>query len=279
VIQGIALAGLAALAFVALIHLSNHRLLDRRYPVSPSTFTASQGAEAIARGKRLADITGCTDCHGPDLRGQLFADEGWWRGRYYASNLTLKALTYSDADLARIVREGVRPDGRGVIAMPSFAYVRLTDAETADLIAFIRSVPAAGVAQPAHWIGPRGQWDWWTGTHYRPAVLDVEPQRRLEPPELGPHHAEGRHLAGVVCAEYHGGDLKGNGWDTGAPDLGVAAAYTRDQLARLLRSGVAADGRERGLMTLVSKSRLHHLSDDDIGRIHDYLSARARSRP
>ena len=124
---------------------------------------AAAGADAVARGKRLADLTGCTDCHREDLRGGLFADEGWLHGRYYASNLTRKARMYSDEDLARIVRDGVRPDGRGVMAMPSMGFVRLTDAEMADIVAFVRSLPAGGIEQPDHYIGPLDSWDLWTG--------------------------------------------------------------------------------------------------------------------
>jgi hypothetical protein len=98
-----------------------------------------------------------------DLRGGVFADDGWLHGRYYAANLTPKAQACSDADLARIIRLGVRPDGRGVVVMPSFAYVRLTDAETADLIAFIRSMPVGGADPPSHAIGPLDQWALWRG--------------------------------------------------------------------------------------------------------------------
>ena len=112
-------AGLLFSSGLAVIYLSNLQLLHRTYPLAPITLAADLAPDAAERGKRLADVTGCTDCHGVDLRGKTFIDEGWWRGRYYSSNLTLKVQEYSDEELARIVREGVRPDGRGVIAMPA----------------------------------------------------------------------------------------------------------------------------------------------------------------
>src|SRR5512141_260119 len=146
-----ALVGLVGSAMY--VHESNRRLLDQRYPVVGDSVRAASGTDAVRRGKRLADLTGCTDCHGPDLRGHLFADEGWLHGRYYASNITLKAKAYSDEDLARIVRRGVRPDGRGVIAMPAMGFVRLTDSEMADVLAFVRSLPSGGADQPGHYIG------------------------------------------------------------------------------------------------------------------------------
>ena len=264
------------LGFCTYVYLSNARVLARRYPVAPVPLSVVGTPEAIQRGKALADITGCIDCHRADLRGGVFADEGWLHGRYYASNLTLQAQNYSDEDLARIVRLGVRPDGRGVVAMPAFGFVRLTDGEMADIIAFLRSLPAGGSNQPEHFIGPLDQWDLWRGRTFKTAVTYVADERLKEPADAGPQYSAARHLAGIVCAECHGGDLKGNGWDSGAPDLAVILAYGVPEFTRLLRTGIGVDGKEHGLMTEVAKTRLYHLSDQQIADLHAYLSARAK---
>ena len=274
----VVLAGALALAgFCVYVYYVNAQALARRYATVPVDLTAATGAEAVARGKHVADVTGCTDCHRADLRGGLFGEDDWLAGRYYASNLTLKARLYSDADIARVVRTGVRPDGRGVQAMPSFGFVRLTDAEMADVIAFVRSLPAGGSEQPAHFIGPLDQWHLWRGD-FRPTAAYVAEEQAKAPADAGPEHAAARHLAGIVCAECHGGDLKGNGWDSGAPDLVVAAAYALPQFTRLLRTGIGADGAEHGLMTKIARDRLHRLTDDEIGALHAYLVARSRLR-
>lgn len=264
-----------ALGFCAFVYFSNARLLSRRYPIVEVTLPVASSPDAARRGKALADVTGCTDCHAADLRGRTFVDEGWLHGIYYAANLTLKAQQYSDAELARIVRLGVRPDGRGVIAMPAMGFVRLTDEEMADIIAFIRSLPAGGTEQPGHFTGPLDQWDLWR-EHLKPAIAYVDAERLKDPVEAGPRHDAARHLVRIVCAECHGGDLKGNGWDSGAPDLAVILAYGIPEFTRLLRTGVAADGKVRGLMSEVAKSRLHNLTDEQIGDIHAYLTARAK---
>jgi len=276
-IWGASMACIALLAGTALVYTSTERLLDRPYPVVTATIPAARAADAIARGRHLADITGCTDCHGADLRGRVFIDDGWWRGRYYASNLTLKAQSYSDEDLARIVRTGVRPDGRGVVAMPAFGYVRVSNDEMAEIIAFVRSLPAGGKAQPAHLIGPLDRWDLWVGRKLKPAVAYVAAESMKAPPHRGAQHERARHLVGIVCTECHGGDLGGNGWDSGAPALTVVRAYRREQLNTLLRTGVGADARQHGLMSKVARDRLHHLTDDEIAAIHDYLSSTAPS--
>ncbi len=248
---GVVIASMVATSgFGAYIYLANKRLLDRRFPVAPAPVPVSAGSEAVQRGKRLADLTGCTDCHRQDLRGGLFSDEGWLHGRYYASNLTRKATAYSDEDLARIVREGVRPDGRGVAAMPAMGFVRLTDGEMADIVAFVRSMPAGGAEQPDHFIGPLDSWDLWLGKVNQPAVSYVAAERGKDPFDAGPEHAASRHLARIVCAECHGGDLKGNGWDSGAPDLAVVLAYGLPEFSapdadgnRRRRQGTRADDR------------------------------------
>lgn len=273
--------GLLALAVIGLgaclfVYLSNVRLLEQRHPVARVPMAAASGSDAIQRGKRLADITGCTDCHRPDLRGGVFIDEGWMHGRYYASNLTLKAQLYSDEDLARVLRHGVLPDGRGVIQMPSFGFLRLTDSEVADIITFLRALPTGGVDQPQHLIGPLDQWNLWRGRNFKTAFSYVAEERNKESIDAGPEHAPARHLVSIVCAECHGGDLKGNGWDTGAPDLVIINSYGLPELKQLLRTGKAASGTELGLMTRVSKDRLHHLSDSEIAGVHAYLTARAK---
>jgi mono/diheme cytochrome c family protein len=257
-----------------LIFRTRGRLIAATRSIS-SRYRWQRGAQAVQRGTRLADLTGCTDCHGADLRGKLFIDDGWLYGRYYASNVTLKARTYSDAELARVVRNGVRPDGRGVVAMPAFAFVRLTDVEMADIIAFVRSLPAGGSDQPDHHIGPLDHLNLWRGRGPKIAISYVADERAKQPADAGPQHAAARHLVGIVCAECHGGDLTGNGWDSGAPDLRVVGSYGLPELMRLLRSGIGLDGKEHGLMTRVSRDRLRKLSDQEIADIHAYLVARS----
>jgi len=274
--RGLVLAGLAVAGFGGFVYFATERMLDRRFPVETVVMQAAAAGGAAQRGQRIARLTGCTDCHRDDLRGGLFEDDGWLHGRYYASNLTRKAQRYSDEDLARIVRAGVFPDGRGVRAMPAMGFVRLTDAEMADIIAFVRSLPEGGIDQPDHYIGPLDRWALWTEGSIKPAVSYVAAERNKDPVDAGPQHAAARHLARIICAECHGGDLKGNGWDSGAPDLAVIRSYGLPEFTRLLRTGIGADGKEHGLMSAVARARFHHFSDQEIADLHAYLTERAR---
>ncbi len=273
-----ALLGLVAGFFllVAYVYVTTVNLFDRRYPVVASPMVAATGAEAIARGKALADRLGCIECHKADLRGGVFEDDGWLHGKYYASNLTLKAAKYSDGDIARIVRAGVRPDGRSVIAMPSSGFVGLTDPEMADIIAFIRSLPVGGTEQPDHYLGPLDRWDFLNGARgFKAMVIYVDIERRKTPADAGPQHAAARHLADIACRECHSGDLKGSGGEGDAPDLVVAAAYGLPEFTRLMRTGIGVDGKEHGLMSVVARDRFTHFSDEEIASVHAYLLARA----
>ena len=68
-----------------------------------------------------------------------------------APNLT-RLSKRTDAELDAAIRQGLRPDGRSELAMPSQAYTGLTDGEAASLIGYIRSLPPSGevLVQPPY---------------------------------------------------------------------------------------------------------------------------------
>jgi mono/diheme cytochrome c family protein len=135
-------------------------------------------------------------------------------------------------------------------------------------------MPVGGNEQPSHWMGPVEQWDLWRGA-FQPTVRYVEVERRKTLPEADERHAAGRHIVAVACVECHGSDLKGHGWDGDAPDLRVVLAYDPTTFARLLRTGIGADGNEHGLMSEVARTRFSRLSEDQVSAIFGYLRERA----
>ncbi len=128
--------------------------------VAAQAGTADTPAQ-IERGRVLMNgIVACGNCHvarGPQgqplfergLSGGMVFDEPPFRA--VASNLTPDAATgigrWTDAQLARDIREGVRPDG-SIIGppMPVGFYRHLSDDDTVALIAFMRSQPAVAHA-------------------------------------------------------------------------------------------------------------------------------------
>lgn len=130
---------------------------------------ATARAEGDAeRGAYLAAISDCGGCHTPgamtpepDMERPLagnaigFALPGL--GIFYPPNLTRDIGTglgaWTDDEIKRAIRTGERPDGR-ILApiMPWRSYAAYTDADIADLIAYLRSLPAVAFQVP----GPFG---------------------------------------------------------------------------------------------------------------------------
>lgn len=250
---------------------ASEMIFRARSDIAPPALVAASDPEVVARGRYLADIYGCSGCHEPDLAGSEFADEPHVV-TMYTSNLTRRLPDYSDGEIARAVREGIRRDGRVLWGMPSESWIDVTDAEMADLIAYLRSRPPTGEDHPPIRLGPLGRIgilmsEFHSAPHY------VEEARGMPAWDGGAAFARGRHIARTVCSECHGTDLRGRPDET--PDLTIAAAYDPAAFARLMKTGLPPDGRDLGLMAEVAKGRFSHLTDADVAALHAYLRARS----
>jgi mono/diheme cytochrome c family protein len=118
----------------------------------------------LARGAYLARIMDCGGCHTPrrpdgmpepdaELAGGTFGFELPGLGVFWPSNLTPDRTGlggWTDAQIADAIRLGLRPDGRALApVMPWQSYGALTDADTAALIAYLRTLPPVARATPA----------------------------------------------------------------------------------------------------------------------------------
>ena len=134
-------------------------------------FAAMQPAGAagnVERGAYLARIMDCGGCHTPgalaglprDNEALSGADTGFAvpdLGIFFPPNLTPDKETglgnWSSAELIRAIREGVTPEGRELAPVMAFRnYAVLSDADAADLAAFLQSLPPISRAVP----GPFG---------------------------------------------------------------------------------------------------------------------------
>jgi mono/diheme cytochrome c family protein len=130
-----------------------------RAPVEPAAATrgADDRGALVARGHYLVRIMDCAGCHTPGaLRGQpdpskslAGSDVGFEfpGGVVYPPNLTSDPATglgsWSDAQIAAAIRQGVGRDGRALVPiMPWPSYSALTPHDTAALVAYLRTVPA-----------------------------------------------------------------------------------------------------------------------------------------
>jgi len=88
-------------------------------------------------GKYLADVGGCTGCHGPGLSG------GKMGPGKPASNITPGGIgTWTEADFVKALRQGIRPGGTAIdSAMPWKRSGLMSDSEFHAVWLFLRSVP------------------------------------------------------------------------------------------------------------------------------------------
>ena len=150
---GIILAGMIGVLIIGVVGLSIYATVKYKptysdrplYPITADTSPAG-----IARGAYLMeDAMSCTEaCHsfgGKRLAGGAETiSEGPVRFVFAVPNLTPDQETglgsWTDAEIARAIREGIDRDGVAMIAMPSYSYHALSDADAAAVVGYLRSL-------------------------------------------------------------------------------------------------------------------------------------------
>jgi mono/diheme cytochrome c family protein len=211
---------------------------------------------AIERGKHLVSARyGCMDCHGENFGGGVMVDDPAM-GSLLGPNITLGegsvTREYAAADWDRIVRHGIRKDGRPAL-MPSEDFLKMSDRELSDVITYIRSLPPVDNAVPASTLGPVGKILLATGKFRLSvhAVPDHEAAHAGDPPPAGETLEFGAHIA-QVCTGCHRADLQGGPIVQGPPDWAPArnltphedglAGWTFEQFDTAMRTGVRPSG-------------------------------------
>ena len=235
--------------------------------MTPAPAARAQDAALLARGKHLLEVTGaCGNCHTPmgpqgplsgmTLAGGTVFDEPPFRA--VASNITPDPDTgiggWTDAQLARAIREGIRPDGSLIgPPMPMTLYRGLSDRDLAAIVAFLRTVPP--VRNPVE----RSVYRISLPPAYGPPVGSV-------PEPADTTLARGEYLANAVahCMECHtpmlptgqndrtrlgAGGMEFSGpWGVSVgrnltPHANGLGGWTDAQIITAITKGVSADGR------------------------------------
>lgn len=161
----------------------------------------------VERGRALFALAAGCGCHtakdGPVGAGGGEVPTPF--GTYYGTNLTPDPETgigkWTDAQIVAAIREGTRPDGSVESpAMPYYHYAGMADADVADLIAFLRSLPPVRRPNRPH-VGepPLARWGYraWRRL-FVPSTV---------PPAVAPTNgaARGRYLADhvAICTDCH----------------------------------------------------------------------------
>jgi mono/diheme cytochrome c family protein len=213
----------AAVAGGGLFAVASRRV-GRIYDVPPSPIGRATASDEIARGGRLFR-TNCLDCHAgstgdaglgtvTDTTGAVerrpiggrVTGAPEFMGEIWAPNLTADRDTgigaFADADIARLLRNGIRRDGRYAATMPRFG--RLADADVAALIGFLRSTDPL-LAAVSHLVPRPGLGVAGTLALAFAAGVDVRGEPHVAMPPRGPTAAYGRYLASAVyaCVDCH----------------------------------------------------------------------------
>lgn len=237
-------------------------LLGGVYGMSASAVGAGHASEShpfdasigdAVEGARLGNLYGCSHCHTPDLGGMMFLDEMPFI-RLAAPNLTAAARggAWSDADFERALRHGIGRDGRKLFIMPSQEYTYLSDQDIADILAWVRAMPAVERDLPARTFGPVGRTMVALGkVPFQSDLIAADPDaKHLERPaadalpELGHYYTR-------LCTGCHGLDLAGGlPIGPGAPTppaltpAGPLRNYSFDDFKTVFATGLTPDGRE-----------------------------------
>ena len=210
--------------------------VDKVYDVAPLPLARSTDAQVIARGKHLAmSLAGCAlnDCHGPELGGGKVTDAGPI-GTMVAPNLTSILPAYSDGELARLIRHGLKKDGRTVRFMSVNEFNWLSDADVVAVLSFVRSVPPVARETGGTNIRTLGK------VLDRKGLIPIDVARTINHSkiEVGPPPSPtaeyGRWIA-RLCSGCHGERMSGGKIPGTPPDFPVPLNLTRTR--RVSRAG------------------------------------------
>ena len=260
------IVSIVALVLLVVYAGSEYRL-RQTFDIPLTSVSVPTDSAAIVRGQHIFLTRGCRGCHGEGLSGKVFIDEPML-ARLVAPNVVRAIRSYSDPELARLLRHGVRPNGRGVGIMPSSTFYHLDDDDLGALIAYLRTLPDKGSGQlPANSMRLLARVGLVTGKYkLEPLAIVHDAQRAPNGPEVA---ARGLYIARSLCTECHGPNLEGR---DATPALSIVAAYSPSEFARLMHEGIPRDGRKLGLMGQTARGRLVNLTDDEVNALYAYLS-------
>ncbi|MCG7325766.1 cytochrome c [Achromobacter sp. ACRQX] len=265
---------------------------------------AADGAAQIERGRYLALAGNCMACH-TSRGGKAFAGGTPVPtpfGTVYGPNITPDAETgigaWTADDFWRALHNGKSKDGTLLYpAFPYTEYTRVTRSDSDALYAYLRSIsPVRQANRPPEMAFPYDQrmlLAAWRALYFKPGVQDADPGQSVQ-------WNRGRYLVEGLghCAACHtprnslgatrSGDALAGGvipvLDWYAPPLtndmqtGMGRWSAQD-IATLLKTGIAAHSTVSGPMAEVVLGSTQHLTEDDALAIGVYLKSLPATPP
>jgi mono/diheme cytochrome c family protein len=232
--------------------------LQKKYDVPLGTITLSTDPAVLERGKHIAEsFGGCIACHGANLGGGKKEDMGPLGEITYGNITTGKGghgAEYSDAELLRLLRHGLKKDGSTVRFMPVPDFNWWPDDDMVAVLSWVRQQPPVdgqpAVMKPSAMLKVLDRLD----------NIPVDIARRIDhskPVEKAvipttPTKEYGEFLANA-CRGCHGAKLSGGPIPGAPPSMPVPlnltrhetglGAYTLDDFKTVLRTGKRKNGK------------------------------------
>lgn len=270
-----ALLSLAATATGALAIIGLSRLDARSAP--PVNLHIAGTAEQVHRGRQIADGF-CSGCHSPNgnLTGGLDLGDHLPLplGSFVAANLTAAGplRRWSDGDIFRAIRNSVSPDGHWLIMMSYTNASKLSDEDTLAVIAYLRTLPAAGtdtstapdrltllgLVMLGAGLMPEG----------KPIMHGI-----VTAPPKAPTAEFGEYILSYQdCRECHGRTLTGGTPGQLAPlgpDLSIIKGWSFDEFVATMRTGIDPAGHT--LDKEMPWQPIGLMDNDELRAIYEYL--------
>lgn len=249
-------AGVGAYAFSEVSAFDSS--VGQTYDLPLPTVERSTDPAVIARGKHITESIGaCIACHGDNLGGGKVEDLGPL-GRIVYPNITpgknSAIAGYTDAELARLLRHGVKKNGKTALMMPSQEFYWWPDADRVAVISYLRTLPPVDSEPASIEITAMAK------VLDRMDSIPLDVARRVDheaaPPAIEPAPtAEYGKLLAIGCTGCHGEKHMAGGPIPGAPpeiptplnltphETGLAG-WTYEDFDKVIETGVRKDGRK-----------------------------------
>lgn len=271
-----------AILGMAFVYWRSNTLLAQRIQVEEPALAIPTDAAAIDRGEHLATTRGCRECHGKDLGGSILV-ESFPVGRIAGPNLTRGKGGIGEPDpikLERAIRHGIGTDGHLLIYMPATDFAGLSNADTADLMAYIASRPPVDHSVPPPLAGPLIRVLFLLGKAPLAYGLQVDQHApHVAAVQVAATAEYGRYLA-QGCTGCHRSDFTGGHVPGTPPSFADAANITTDPVRGIgkwskadfynaLRHGKKPDGKD--VDAFMPWRALGTMSDTEIDALWAYL--------
>ena len=262
-VSGIALIGLYD------VHARSAPALDLKVAGTP---------EQIARGRAISDGF-CSACHSKNgtLTGGLNIGEDFPVpiGSFVSSNLTPAGQLshWSDGDIFRAIRNGIDRDGHWLVIKSYTNAGKLSDDDTKAVIAYIRSLPAAGTPteNPPDHFNLLGSV--MLGAGMLPKGKPISAGVITAPPS-GPTLEYGEYILSYQdCRACHGDKLTGGvPGQLGpiGPDLNLVKGWKFEEFVATMRTGVDPNGHQ--LSKQMPWRPIGRMSDEELQAVYEYLT-------